>query len=243
MTDAARTHPAAERHVKPQIVLNGLNLIPDVSGAMWIPGQATLLAADLHFEKGSAFARRGVHLPPYDTRSTLRALQAVCAKYKPARIISLGDSFHDDNAKDRMDPKDIDQIRQLTGDVEFIWVTGNHDTCPPMDLGGKIVESVEIDGVTLRHEPQDRLEISAEIAGHLHPVASVVMRGRRLRRRCFVTSENRIIMPAFGAYTGGLNVRNQAFDNLFPTGMFQAWLLGRDAVYKLPARRLLPERH
>lgn len=223
-----------------QLRICGVDAEPDTSGALYIESLDTLIVSDLHFEKGSSFAARGVHLPPYDTRSTLGQLEQVCAKYRPATVVALGDSFHDGNAAARMSGDDREQIRAFTGARNWIWVTGNHDPEPPENLGGTIADQVEIGPFTLRHEPQPA-PVTGEIAGHLHPAAVVVMRGRRLRRRCFVTDATRLIMPAFGAYTGGLNVRAKAFAGLFSGVKFNAWMIGRDAVYPVSGRRLRPE--
>ena len=220
------------------IMLGELRLEPDLSGALWVPEERTLLVADLHFEKGSAFASRGVHLPPYDTGSTLGLLERAVARYGPERVISLGDSFHDDSSRERMSEADVGRVRQLTDLVHFTWITGNHDTAPPKDLGGEVATIVDFAGIELRHEPTSGLGFHCEIAGHLHPVAAVVRRGRRLRRRCFVSDGTRLVMPAFGAYTGGLNVRSDAFAPVFPSGKFQAWLLGRDSIYRFHSRHL-----
>lgn len=230
----AKMHKEAET-----IHFGGLNLVLDTSGALWAPEHESLLVADLHFEKASAFAARGVHLPPYDTRSTLMALTSAIRRFQPRRIISLGDSFHDDNARQRMDVECIAQIRALTQAHEFVWITGNHDETPPEDLGGKVVDEFQLDDVVLRHIPTEGLAFAPEISGHLHPVATVARRGRRLRRRCFVSDGERMVMPAFGAFTGGLNVGSQAFEAIFPSRRFNAWLLGRDQVYRFASNKLL----
>jgi DNA ligase-associated metallophosphoesterase len=223
------------------IMLSGLAFQPDPSGALYCPDYRTLLVADLHLEKGSSYARFGQHLPPYDTRATLASLAAVCVRLRPERIISLGDSFHDGEAGSRLAADDLDRIRRLTEHHETIWLTGNHDRTLPRDIGGIVADEIVLGGVSLRHEPSPTLSADAEIAGHLHPVAAVVRRGTRLRARCFATDGRRLIMPAFGAYTGGLNVRSAAFSGLFPTARFAAWMLGRSAVYPFPARVLLPD--
>jgi DNA ligase-associated metallophosphoesterase len=222
-----------------RIRLAGLDLVPDLTGALFIPDYAALLVADLHFEKGSSRAQRGVHLPPYDTRSSLRALAGVIQAYAPARLICLGDSFHDEAGPERLSEDDLAGIRALGERCDITWITGNHDPALPAALGGRVVEEVALGSLVLRHLPSDGA--ANEIAGHLHPSAVVVRRGRRLRRKCFAGDGNRLIMPAFGAYTGGLNVKNAAFNGLFNNGRFQVWMLGRDAIHRFPSRSLLGE--
>ncbi len=208
----------------------------DVSGALWCARSATLVVADLHFEKGSARAARGVHLPPYDTRATLKALALAMARYRPHRLIALGDSFHDCGGPARLDADDLAAIRALSDAVEVLWVTGNHDPEIPAFVGGRVVSEVAVGDLVFRHEPQPG--VHAEVAGHLHPVAAVTSRGRRLRRRCFVSDGRRIVLPAFGAYTGGLNVLSEPFRPLFQGRDFAVWMIGRDAVHRVSGRRL-----
>lgn len=210
---------------------------PDVTGALWLATHGTLVVSDLHFEKGSAFAARGVHLPPYDTRSTLGLLEDVCRRFRPDLVVALGDSFHDRDARARMDDADLGRIRALTAAHRWTWIVGNHDPEPPEDLGGEVAESLEIGPLLLRHEPRPA-PATGEIAGHLHPAASVIVRGRHLRRRCFVCDGTRLVMPAFGAFTGGLDVLSAPFGNLFDGRRFDAWMIGRDRVYPVAGRRL-----
>ena len=214
------------------------DLVPDVSGALWAGEFKTLLVADLHFEKASSFAERGAFLPPYDTRTSLRLLQKVCNFFQPKHVISLGDSFHDVRARSRMGEDVISELRAFTSTYEVTWITGNHDETPPVDLGGHIADHTKLGSITLRHIPGGGSPLFPEIAGHLHPVAVVAQRGRRLRKRCFIGDQCRLIMPAFGALTGGLDVRSEAFESIFKDGEFNAWLLGRDKVYPFSSKRL-----
>jgi len=231
--------PFTERVTGLQI--RGLDLRFDVSGALHVPELRTIVVADLHLEKGSSYAMRGVFLPPYDTRSTLRALDEVCRRLRPERIISLGDSFHDGGARSRLDAEDLVRIRHFTEAHEVIWLAGNHDKAPPIDLGGTVGSSIRLGPITLRHEPSHGSATEPEIAGHLHPVAAIAQRGLRLRGRCFASDGERLIMPEFGSFTGGLNVRSPAISSLFSQGKFAVWMLGRQAVYAFPSRVLLPE--
>ncbi len=214
-----------------RIALAGLDFIPDLSGALYAPDFKALLVADLHLEKGSSVARRRVHLPPYDTRSTLSQLMAVIAGIKPELLVFLGDSFHDSEARKRIDATDLATLRSITGECRTIWITGNHDPSPPEDIGGAIMAEVALGPVTLRHEPAALSDDEKEIAGHLHPAASLARRGRQIRCRCFIADSRRVVMPAFGSYAGALNVSAEPFERLFTE--FQVWMLGIRAIHRL----------
>jgi len=220
--------------------LLGESFTPDCSGALFWPGQSTLIVADLHLEKGSAFAERRVFLPPYDTAATLARLAAAMARHRPARVIALGDSFHDRRAGGRLGEEDRAALLALTGQTaDWIWLTGNHDPAPPQGLGGRILPDFELGPFRLVHEPSPG-PAPGEIAGHLHPAAGVLGQGRKVRRRCFATDGVRLIMPAFGAYAGGLCVLDPAISSLLQAP-FAAWLLGRDRVYPVSSGRLVPD--
>jgi DNA ligase-associated metallophosphoesterase len=215
-----------------EIAVNGESLLLDASGAAFAKDHATLIFADLHFEKGSSYARSRQFLPPYDTaRSLLRMMQAI-ARHNPARVIALGDSFHDSGAADRLAVAQRDQLRALSRAVRFTWITGNHDPQPPLWLGGEMAESLRLGGLILRHEPLAAFE-PGEVAGHLHPCASVAKWGRSVRRRCFVSDGLRLVLPSFGAYTGGLDVGDVAIASLFASS-FHAYMLGNSRVYAIP---------
>jgi DNA ligase-associated metallophosphoesterase len=219
-----------------RITLSGLDFIPDLSGALYVPEFEALLVADLHLEKGTSLARRGVHLPPYDTRESLTQLKAAVEETQPRRLIFLGDSFHDGAARERIDLSDLALLRAITSGVETVWITGNHDPEPPKDVGGIIIEEMVLGPVTLRHQPRMLRDGEAEISGHLHPAAAIHARGHRIRCRCFIADHRRLIMPAFGSYTGALSVRSEAFDGLF--GDFDVWMIGDKAVHRFPARHV-----
>lgn len=214
--------------------VNGEHLVLDCAGAVWWPAERTLVFSDIHFEKGSSLARRGALLPPYDTRTTLRRMAALIATYAPARVIALGDSFHDAHAADRLDPDDRAALMALVGGAEWIWIEGNHDPKPPAWLGGTVTAEIVLRGLLFRHEPSAAPR-AGEIAGHLHPCATVTLRGRSLRRKCFASDGTRLVMPAFGAYTGGLDVGDVAIANLFADA-FAAYMLGGRRVYAVAAR-------
>jgi len=231
MAEAARQVPETP---PPTLVgVMGVMIEAVAEGALWWAEERLLIVADLHLEKGSAFAKRGQLLPPYDTRETLARLARLIDRFAPATVVALGDSFHDLEGPDRMAPSDRSALSRLQHGRTWVWIAGNHDPCLPEALDGDHVGSLAIGRIILRHEPQGG-PAPGEIAGHLHPAARVVGRGRSVRRRCFVGDGERLIVPAFGAYTGGFNVLDSAFAGLFarpPT----AYVLGSDRVY--PVRR------
>jgi hypothetical protein len=220
-----------------RISVNGETLLLEASGALWWPAEKTLVAADLHFEKGSAYARGGQLLPPYDTRSTLKRLETANTRFRPARVVALGDSFHDAKADERLDAEEIVLLGRLTERAEWLWLEGNHDPKPPGWLGGKIVGETAIGGLIFRHIPA-LLHSRGEVAGHLHPCVSVHRNGLSVRRRCFLSDGMRLVLPAYGAYAGGLDIRDKAVTELFEDG-FTAYALGRDKVYAVAAQALL----
>lgn len=225
---------------EPVIPVNGVRLAPDVSGAAWLPEPRMLLVADLHLEKGSSYAERGRMLPPYDTRTTLARLAEVIARRRPETVVALGDSFHDLRADGRMHEDDARTLARLVGSVErWIWIEGNHDPVPPPRFGGEVAAELRQGPLTLRHEPQPGPR-PGEIAGHLHPCARVRGRGRSVRRRCFLSDRSRLILPAFGAYAGGLNCRDAAYAACFARAP-DAWVIGRERVFPVPAGRCVPD--
>jgi hypothetical protein len=212
----------------------GVILVADLSGALFWEDQSLLVVSDLHLEKGSSFARRGVLLPPYDTAATLGRLGAAIARHAPRMVIALGDSFHDRDAHGRLSAADRDAIAALQVRRDWIWISGNHDPALPSDLGGVVASEVAIGPIAFRHEPTGA---AGEIAGHLHPKARLSARGRSMERRCFACDGERAVMPAFGAYTGGLSIRDAAFAKLFQAAGFMAHLLGDARLHSIAASR------
>ena len=219
--------------------VNGRPVQLRVSGALWLEAERTLVAADLHLEKGSAYAARGQLLPPYDTPATLSRLEAEVRALAPARIVLLGDSFHDARGTERMLPRDHARIAALAAAAELVWIVGNHDAEGLDDLPGRRAAAWTVEGLVLRHEPQPGLA-PGEVAGHLHPCAKVVAARRGVRRRCFATDGSRLILPAFGAYAGGLNLLDAAYAGMFARPPL-ACALGADRVHPLPFARLRPD--
>lgn len=203
------------------------------SGALFVEAERALIVADLHIEKGSAYASRGQLLPPYDTAETLARLEAEVAALAPTLVILLGDTLHDGEAEDRIAPAHAARIVTLARGRTLIWIAGNHDAAGPRGLPGDICETMALVGLQLVHEPAAR-PAPGEVAGHLHPCARVPGAGRR---RCFATDGERIILPAFGAYAGGLNVRDPAIRSLLGPKKLAA-VLAAGRVHAIPWRRL-----
>ncbi len=221
------------------VVANAMTLLR-CSGAMWLSSARALIVADLHFEKGSFYAKKhGQMLPPYDTADTLTRLEAEIEALSPAVVICLGDSFHDADGEARLSSDDARRIAALGSGRTLIWITGNHDYEVPFSLAGETAGELSLGGLLLRHEPLPG-DQEGEAAGHLHPCAKVSHRGVTVRRRCFVSDGARIVLPAFGAFTGGLNVKDVAFAALFDTPPIAA-ALGRDAVHAVGWKSLRPD--
>lgn len=182
----------------------GRDLVALGSGALFWPTRGALLVADLHFEKASWFARGGQMLPPYDSLATLADLAALVEALRPREIWCLGDSFHDDEGCDRLPAAAQARLRALTGAVAWTWITGNHDAGMVDRCGGVVVDEAVVDGVILRHEAMPA-EHRPELSGHFHPKLRLRVRGRSVSRRCFIASAQKLILPAFGALTGGLD--------------------------------------
>jgi len=217
--------------------LSGEALRLNASGALWWPAQRLLAVADLHFEKGSSFAARGVLLPPYDTRATLLQLGNMVRRYDPATVVCLGDSFHDRRALERLARDDLSRLATLAAGRDWLWVEGNHDLgmVPPV---GRVVGELAIGPLLFRHIPAP-MAPAGEITGHYHPKARVATRAGTFSSRCYVTDGKRLVLPAFGAFTGGLDVMDPAFPPLFPRG-FRVLMAGRDRLHIVPRAGLLP---
>lgn len=218
-----------------RVSIEGEPCVLRCSGALWVLNHNTLIAADLHLEKGSAFAARGQMLPPYDSRATLDRLEAEIEALQPASVILLGDSFHDSKSVGRMAPDDAARLHRLAAGRDWVWLEGNHDIAAlagTVDiLPGQVIETMSLGSLRLIHEPQPGVR-PGEIAGHLHPAARVAAHGRGVRRPAFVTDGRRAVLPAFGAFTGGLDVRDPAIAGLFGEPPMAA-ALGRDKVHAL----------
>jgi DNA ligase-associated metallophosphoesterase len=221
-----------------EIELAGAALVADPAGIVYWPAERLLAVADLHFEKGSSFARHGALLPPYDTAATLARLCEAILRYRPRTVFALGDSFHDGDGPQRLGLEDRAAIGELQKGRDWIWIAGNHDPDPATGIGGEFTPAVAIGPLVFRHEPQGE---TGEVAGHLHPVARISARGRSVSRKCFAADGERMVLPAFGAFTGGLNIRAAACMNVFGALSFRAHMLGATRLYAVDAARCLPD--
>jgi DNA ligase-associated metallophosphoesterase len=173
-------------------------------GALHWPAEQALLVADLHLEKASWFARLGQFLPPYDSLATLQALEREIQRAAVKRLYCLGDSFHDRFGCERLPASARELLASITAKLDWVWIVGNHDIGFVDHCGGRIEEECEVGGVVLRHEAEQG-DPRPEMSGHFHPKLRLSLRGRSVSRRCFVASSTKLILPAYGAFTGGLD--------------------------------------
>jgi uncharacterized protein len=185
----------------------GHDLVAMPQGALYWPARRALVVADLHLEKASWFARGGQMLPPYDSLATLADLAALAAATNPSEIWCLGDSFHDVGGCERLPARACEALAALTAGHRWVWITGNHDPVVPDLVGGEAMPEAALDGLVLRHEA-DPNDPRPELSGHFHPKFRIHRRGRLVSRRCFVMAERKLILPAFGALTGGLEAHH-----------------------------------
>lgn len=210
-----------------------LRVMLDPSGLLWCPDSGVLAVADLHLEKASAAAARGALLPPLDSRLTLERLWRGVTRYRPRVLVAVGDSFHDRGGALRLGPGERDLLARIAGACELVWVAGNHDPEPPQGLAGVATDEFRQGGLVFRHEaraghpPKDG---EVEICGHHHPKARVTTRAGVISRPCFIADSRRAILPAFGAFTGGLDVLHPAIAGLFPRGA-RVFLLGQQRLF------------
>ncbi|WP_196259421.1 ligase-associated DNA damage response endonuclease PdeM [Pelagibacterium limicola] len=228
-------HPLTDGEII-TISFRGQSFAPLISGALYWPAHETLLVADLHLEKMASFARSGQFLPPYDTAMTLARLEADIRLTGAKKLIALGDSFHRDEGVQTLNAQDRTRISQITGSLDWVWIAGNHDPSVHR-LGGLCVNEISVSGCLLRHEPERGGQ--GLIAGHLHPAARIAMNGKSTRRPCFVWDDNQLILPAYGASTGSLNILSDAFAGLFNRSKLQVMVMGRDRLYPVGLNRLV----
>jgi DNA ligase-associated metallophosphoesterase len=217
------------------IHLAGQRLMLDPMGALFWPEQRLLAVSDLHLEKGTSFARRGMLLPPWDTHATLDRLTLLLRRWSPQTVVALGDSFHDPLGSGRLPATEQLRLNTMAKAHRFIWVQGNHDPAPPEGLGGEWVETFSNGPMVFRHQAI-ATAVAGEVVGHHHPKATIPARTGSVSRPCFVFDGSRLMMPAFGAYTGGLDVRDPAINRLFPRGG-RVFLLGKDRLFSFEIGR------
>ncbi|MEO9191343.1 MAG: ligase-associated DNA damage response endonuclease PdeM [Acetobacteraceae bacterium] len=209
--------------------LAGERLMLDPAGALYWPAREMLVVSDLHLEKGSFFARRGMLLPPWDTRATIDRLIVLLRHWRPRVVVALGDSFHDSEGAGRLPATEAARISMIAAGLRLIWVRGNHDPTPPEGLGGDSVATFEAGALLFRHQAEPHAD-PGEVSGHFHPKVAMPARATTVSRPCFVADARRLVMPAFGAYTGGLDVADPAIARLFPRGG-RVFLLGRERLF------------
>ncbi len=219
----------------------GEELVLTKSNAIYWPPERALLVADLHLEKGSWYARHGQMLPPYDSRETLERLADAVKATGARRVITLGDNFHDDEGTCRLDPYACGMLEALTRALDWVWITGNHDVNMPRSFGATMMEELELNGVMLRHEAKAG-ETRPELSGHYHPKMRLKVRNRHIARPCAVVSQSaeaeRMILPAFGAYTGGMDAgAPEILKALSPARSIDAVLPAKGKLVRFPLFR------
>ena len=185
--------------------------------ALYWPREKALFVADLHFEKASWYARSGQMLPPYDSAATLDRLERALDASGATSLWCLGDNFHDSDGASRLDPTLVARLESLSRRIALHWITGNHDSALETGFGGRVVEEAEIAGLALRHKAETCRSVP-ELSGHFHPRLRVRLRGRTVSRPCFVACCDRLILPAFGALTGGLDADDPAILSVLGAG-------------------------
>ncbi|RKF21686.1 ligase-associated DNA damage response endonuclease PdeM [Altericroceibacterium spongiae] len=224
------------------VSFSGEELVMTSSNALYWPREAALLVADLHLEKASFYARHGQMLPPYDSRETLSRLALAIRETGARRVYSLGDNFHDNDGPQRLEPYASGMMAALIRIVDWVWITGNHDSALIADMGGSIADELDISGLILRHEAR-KGETRSEISGHFHPRIQLSLRQRHIRRPCAVIARmehgtDRMILPAFGALTGGMNAADPAIrEALSPAREIEALVTAQDQLLHFPLWR------
>lgn len=217
--------------------LGALDLLLHPAGVAMLPETGTLIVADLHLDKAASFAARGALVPPHDTLATLERLATLVDALRPRSIVLLGDSFHSEVHTLDEAPRAFALIAAMARAADLVWIAGNHDPAPPCALPGRVAAEIEIAGVVLRHMPAQ--DGRAEIVGHLHPAARLMTRAGGQRRRAFLLSARRLILPAFGGLTGALDARNPAIASLFPDRQGAAFLICREKLARVPLSAVL----
>lgn len=216
--------------------LHGTELTAEPDGSLWWPEKEALVVADLHLEKATSMARRGALLPPFDTRETLARLQTAIARRAPRMVISLGDAFHDREGAMRLENADRAALETLAAGREWLWIAGNHEqNAVPF---GEALDDMALGTLRFRHAPLAHA-MPGEVAGHYHPKAAIRVHGRKVTRPCFATDGARLILPAFGAFTGGLDLLHPDLRGLFGNDLC-ALMLASTSVHAIRVGQLVP---
>jgi uncharacterized protein len=210
----------------------GESFQPLPCGALWWPGEQTLFVADLHFEKASHFAAKGWLLPPHATADTLANLIGAVESTGAQRLVCLGDSFHDEAGPERLQPETRRALMTMTRSLDWWWITGNHDEDSAGVLGGRVMAQASLGPLVLRHEA-DPADATPELSGHFHPKLVIRHRGRHIARRCFAHSPTKLILPAYGAFTGGLDLADPAMQTAL-AGPATALVVEGDRLLRFP---------
>ena len=221
----------------PAFEFNGQELRLVQGRALFWPREAALLVADLHLEKSSFFASHGQMLPPYDSRDTLERLALAVRETGARRVFCLGDNFHDDAGSARLEPHAAGMLAALTRALDWVWIVGNHDGPEGCELTGTVLEEVEVGGLILRHRALAG-ERRPELSGHFHPRLTLSARGRRIARPCAVRSDHRLILPAFGTLTGGMDAASpEILAAMQPASRVDALAASRGRLVEYPLWR------
>lgn len=222
----------------PSLEVKGERLVLLGDGTLFLPNHDTLVVADLHLEKGTALARRGQLLPPYDSLSTLQRLEKNLDQTRPSQVICLGDSFHTDAVSKAFGGPAYDLLHSMMARTQWVWLSGNHDPHPPQNLGGLSAQTINIGPIQFQHEPDTLNDETFQICGHLHPAHIINQRGKGVRKPCFVTDHNRMFLPAYGSLTGGLNISHHAFKPWLDIKSARIWMMGKHRLYEVtPSKR------
>ncbi len=213
----------------------GNTVLLHADGVVFSPVHDTLLVSDLHFEKGSYLLQSGNPLAPLDTYATLQRLTRLVHLFNPARVICLGDSFHDRGAFNRLSTNDRQLMTELIAQTdEWVWVLGNHDPDLPDDIPGDKCHHLRLGKVLVVHEPEKT--IAPQIVGHFHPKGRLMLNRQRLTGKCFVVTDSLMILPAFGQYTGGLDINDAAIIKRAPKSGRRCYFLYEKLIYPLNER-------
>ena len=232
ITDAWLTEKVSQRQITITKYADYLWLL-DARGVAYLPACDWLIVSDLHLEKGSYLRSYANPLPSLDSTATLKRLEGIIDDYQPKRVISLGDSFHDKHSMSRMTIEDRQHLCRLIDKVdEWMWVEGNHDPDLPDGIPGTPCFEIILDNMVFRHEPENE-EPKAQVIGHFHPKMRTAIKRRRFSGKCFVNDKHIFIMPAFGQFTGGLDIDDDVVKALISPSKRDVFMLCDSIIFKV----------